>query len=335
MKTSPFPKLSVIVPIYNVEKYLSGCVESILSQEFADFEIIAVDDGSTDLSGKIIDEYAKKDSRIKVFHTENGGVSKARNIGLENAVGEYIGFVDSDDTISPVMYKKLIAEAEKDKTLDIVQCGFVRVYANQDIPLSKKKRKDIVLEKKAILPEWFKNDKIHRYLCTKIIRRRITDGLKFDVTLKFSEDELFGFECCARANKIKLIGDIGYFYLQRKSSAVHKAFGEQDMGLLFVNDIYMKIYNKEISFYPLIECSDAVACTKILLGIIQTGVFREKYEDLRKRLLSHKWQVFFRKSCNWKVKIVTFFLWVAPDICIKAYRMYKKIRVIKGFCSEE
>lgn len=95
------PKLSVIVPVYKAEKYLHRCVESILTQTFTDFEILLIDDGSPDRSGEICDEYAKKDSRIKVFHKLNGGASDARNVGLDNAQGEYVCFVDSDDVVDP------------------------------------------------------------------------------------------------------------------------------------------------------------------------------------------------------------------------------------------
>lgn len=93
------PKISIIVPVYNVEKYLRKCIDSILNQTFKDFELILIDDGSTDESGKICDEYNLKDNRIKVIHKENGGLSSARNAGLDIAQGEYIGFVDSDDWI--------------------------------------------------------------------------------------------------------------------------------------------------------------------------------------------------------------------------------------------
>ena len=93
------PKISLIVPVYNVEKYLNRCVDSILSQDFTDFEILLIDDGSMDKSGKICDEYAKIDTRVRVFHKVNGGVSSARNLGLDYAKGQWIGFCDSDDYV--------------------------------------------------------------------------------------------------------------------------------------------------------------------------------------------------------------------------------------------
>ena len=94
------PKISVIVPVYNVEKYLCSCIDSILAQTFTDFELLLIDDGSRDKSGEICDEYANKDCRVKVFHKENGGVSSARNLGIDESKGEYLFFVDSDDIIS-------------------------------------------------------------------------------------------------------------------------------------------------------------------------------------------------------------------------------------------
>ena len=93
------PKISVIVPVYNVEQYLPRCIESILAQTYNDFELLLINDGSSDNSGNICDEYAKNNSRVRVFHKENGGVSSARNMGLDNAQGEYVVFVDSDDFI--------------------------------------------------------------------------------------------------------------------------------------------------------------------------------------------------------------------------------------------
>ena len=114
--------ISIIVPVYNVEPYLRKCLDSILDQTYRDLEILIIDDGSTDGSGAICDEYAGKDDRIKVFHTENKGLSAARNLGLDNASGDWIGFVDSDDWIEPDMYEVLLRKAEETGA-DVVECG--------------------------------------------------------------------------------------------------------------------------------------------------------------------------------------------------------------------
>ena len=108
------PKISVIIPVYNAEKYLERCVDSILAQTFTDFELLLIDDGSKDKSGEICDEYAKKDNRVKVFHKENGGVSSARQFGVEKAIGKYSIHVDCDDLVSEQMLEEMYRTAEKD-----------------------------------------------------------------------------------------------------------------------------------------------------------------------------------------------------------------------------
>src|SRR5690606_27364966 len=124
------PKVSVIIPVYNAEKYLRECLDSVLAQTFTDFEVLLINDGSTDASGKICDEYAEKDSRIKVFHKENGGVSSARNLGLDNAKGEWISFVDSDDTIEQETLATLANEV-KDLDIDGVIFGYKKLINNK------------------------------------------------------------------------------------------------------------------------------------------------------------------------------------------------------------
>lgn len=128
--------ISVIVPIYKVEKYLTQCVDSILAQTHKDLEIILVDDGSPDGCGAMCDEYAKRDSRVRVIHKENGGLSDARNAGLAVCTGDYIGFVDSDDYIAPDMYETLAAFAEKED-LDVAMCGATDVWPDRMIKASR------------------------------------------------------------------------------------------------------------------------------------------------------------------------------------------------------
>ena len=126
------PKISIIVPVYKVEKYIHKCIDSILNQTFKDFELILVDDGSPDNCGKICDEYAKKDSRVIVIHKENGGLSSARNSGLDIARGDYIGFVDSDDYIENDMYELLYNLCEENNC-DISSCSSIIHFPNKKV----------------------------------------------------------------------------------------------------------------------------------------------------------------------------------------------------------
>ena len=125
--------VSIIVPVYNVERFLPKCLDSILNQTFQNFELLLIDDGSSDNSGSICDEYAKKDSRIKVFHQENKGVSFARNLGLDYAQGKYILFVDSDDWVASEYLQDFIRIVDSKKETDIILSGFVNVYKDREI----------------------------------------------------------------------------------------------------------------------------------------------------------------------------------------------------------
>lgn len=183
------PRLSIITPVYNTADYLEETVNSILAQTFSEFELILVDDGSTDGSGTLCDMLAKRDPRIRVIHKENGGVASARNVGLDAARGDYIGWVDSDDWISPVMYQTLMETAQR-YDAKIVQCEY------------KRKREWLVLEEPVIFPEPTVFDgigslkRIHqgRYsnymaLWSKIYRRELYEGLRFTEGRAFEDDE--------------------------------------------------------------------------------------------------------------------------------------------------
>lgn len=128
--------ITIIVPVYNVEPYLSQCLDSILAQTYTDLEILLIDDGSTDCSGKICDQYAARDSRIRVFHTEKRDLSAARNLGLDYAHGDFIGFVDSDDWVEPDMYECLLMKANQTNA-DITECGVLREFPGKTIECKK------------------------------------------------------------------------------------------------------------------------------------------------------------------------------------------------------
>ena len=204
--------ISIIVPIYKVEKYLDRCINSILNQTFKDFELILVDDGSPDRCGDICEEYAKKDKRIKVIHKENGGLSDARNAGLDIAKGEYIGFVDSDDWIEIDMYEKLYYSCELNDS-DISIIGVYEINENgniidQYIPsLDKIGLKDIL--KRA--PPW-----------NKLFKRELfyNNNLKFKEGRFYEDLELIP-KLFIQSKKISCVNYNGYNYLQRSSSTTH------------------------------------------------------------------------------------------------------------------
>lgn len=168
-------KLSVIVPIYNVEKFLRRCIDSIINQSYSNLEIILVDDGSTDKSGRICDEYSKIDLRIKVVHLDNGGVSRARNIGISLSTGEYLSFVDSDDYISSEMYEKMIYILENEN-LEIVSCG-AYIVKNNKILGRQGSGKLKIYSKEEILPLVLQD--YNNTVWDKVYKREVFNGVKF------------------------------------------------------------------------------------------------------------------------------------------------------------
>lgn len=198
------PELSILVPVYKVEKYLPKCIDSILAQTFQDYELILIDDGSPDRCGQICDEYAAKDSRITVIHQENKGVSAARNAGLELARGEYIGFVDSDDWIDPEMYETMLGKA-KEADLDLVICGLKNISET-----GKHIRSYLlgsgVYSKDELLKSLFRTpNELSGGCVNKVFRRAAIQSVRFREGVSIAEDWLYLFTCytfCSSAYKL-------------------------------------------------------------------------------------------------------------------------------------
>ena len=178
------PKISVIVAVYKAEAYLHRCLDSLLAQTFRDFEILLVDDGSPDKSGEICDEYAEKDVRIRVFHKENGGVSSARQCGIDHAKGEYTTHVDPDDWVEPTMLADLYTKA-KEEDADMVISDFYIEYAHKT---QYDNQQPSSLESKMILSDILVNKRIRMNLCGKLIRLADYEGIQFPQDLRYGED---------------------------------------------------------------------------------------------------------------------------------------------------
>lgn len=214
------PKLSIIVPVYNVEDYLKRCIDSIINQNFKDFELILVDDGSTDMSPSICDDYSNRDKRVIVIHKKNAGLSSARNKGLDIAKGDYIGFVDSDDWIAPNMYLDLVNFCESNK-LDLAICGVELCYenTNKNQPYYMTTN-DRIMSKTEALEELFCNNSFGEEAWNKLYTKKVFANIRYPVG-KIHEDT---YCICDILNKCKKIGyksGIGYFYYQRQNSIMN------------------------------------------------------------------------------------------------------------------
>lgn len=229
MKSSDDTKISIIIPVYNVEKYIARCLRSVQSQTFKNLEIICIDDGSADRSGAICDRFAAADSRFRVFHKPNGGAASARNMGLDHATGDYIGFVDGDDWIEPDMFEALF---EKAVSLDADMCasGFIKEaygktyeytdeHIEQERPFSGEQA--VAYAFKRYLYKSFANYNWSKLFKTELINNQTEGNLRYDSSLKMCEDTLFFVEATIRARKVTYIAKAYYHYDQREDSLVH------------------------------------------------------------------------------------------------------------------
>ena len=212
--------LSIITPVYQVEQYLPQCLDSILAQTYPHWELILVDDGSKDRSGEICEEYAKKDGRIRVIHTENRGAGAARNTGFAHATGEYVVFVDSDDYISENMIERLYMTIQKSK-YDLVVCNFLRAYPDGKNDFTTQ-FPDMEISGREVLAHWKtqKNYGLWTVPWSKIIRKSILDQVKFPEG-KYFEDEFFSDQLFLRCDRVRVIPDSLYVNRVRTSSTMN------------------------------------------------------------------------------------------------------------------
>ena len=227
------PKISVIVPVYNVEKYLARCIDSILDQSFADFEVILVDDGSPDKSGEICEYYKAQDNRIVVIHQNNEGQASARNRALDIAKGEYISFIDSDDYVHPDMFSTLIRIITESKS-DLVLFGYTKgieekVYWERNEQIDYQ-----TWNGKAFLNDCILNDKNGCWiLCDKLFNRKCFKGISLPVGRIF-EDNAVVYKILYNATRIATTESVLYYYYQNEKSTTNQAFSEKKADWLIV-----------------------------------------------------------------------------------------------------
>ncbi|MBR4154157.1 MAG: glycosyltransferase [Paludibacteraceae bacterium] len=233
------PLVSIIVPVYKAERWLHRCVDSILAQTMTDFELLLINDGSPDKSGEICDDYATKDSRIRVFHKENGGVSSARNLGLDNAQGEWISFIDADDWVE----KEYLAMLTERLDVDFITGGLQETIGNiyqLDDELFCQKEIGQFLKK-------HNGDIFVRAACGKLIKKQIIDNnhLRFDKKNRFGEDAFFNREVILNSDSVRCVSFVGYnYYIPEGQSVLIKysmSFEEVEYAIKVIKNINEKI----------------------------------------------------------------------------------------------
>ncbi len=268
------PLISVVIPVYNVQDFLCECLESVINQTYRNLEIIVVDDGSTDKSGKICDEYAKRDCRIKVIHKENGGLSDARNAGLEVCTGEYIGFVDSDDTIEDDMYDLLYHNIYQ-YNADISACKNYIVYEDKKCPVVQNDGTiKSLTDKTSIIKELFLGKGLTVSVCVKLFKKEIFSDVRFEKG-KFYEDVWVFWPVFEKCNKLVMDYSCKYNYFQRKGSICHqKKYSD-------------KLLQRDAAYEYILQ--NAIKYGDAILNVVMYRVFWSYRESIYHIMLTDDW----------------------------------------------
>lgn len=318
------PEISIIVPIYNVEQYLKRCVDSILAQTFKDFELILVDDGSPDSCPFICDEYARIDSRIKVIHKANGGLSDARNAGLEMATGNYIAFVDSDDWIASDTYEYLYELIKKNEA-DVVSGSYV-LTKNDDVKFSNLKSEIVIEGTSEILKFYFQQDKIHGKndfpVWIKLYRRDLFNDIHFPDD-KLYEDNITNFLIFSKCNKYVKSSKEIYAYFQRFQSITKTQLSAKHLSLIEVSKEMLSLsmkYGEELQ--RLAEKKLAMAYFSILTMYVRYGTDMEfsVISDCLKEYKKKKY-LFLKDEKSVSVLIISFLICTNIKFCRKIFAM--------------
>ena len=291
------PKVSVIVPVYNMELYLNQCLESLLGQTLKDIEVIAVDDGSSDSSSEILHDYASRDPRLRIIRVKNGGVSRARNIGIEAAAGEYVGFVDADDWVEPEMYSEL-ARVSDANGLDVCLCDFLWEY-----PGKRPAPGNLGLPRSGILPRELVEEKLVKgtlYCATfgsvwkALVRRDLLEreGIRFNEKLDIMEDGMFNIHMYFHARNVMYIRRYFYHYRQLTGGSLSRKYRSNAMALtqavMETVNSFMADHNLRFTeFQPSYEfgvCFMTAYCLMNICNRCNTASAQDKIVDIRSLL---------------------------------------------------
>ena len=286
--------ISVLVPVYNIERYIGLCLESIICQTYKNLEIIIVDDGSTDRSGEICDLYAKKDSRIKVIHKQNGGLVSARKAAMKIASGDYIGYVDGDDWIGEVFYSALLSAIQQTDS-DVAIAGFSRELFNKTAKIINALPAGVYEEKSLeklysymISYGYFFRHGITTYLWNKLFKREVIKDcqLSVDDRISIGEDGAAVYPALLNCNRVCVIDDCSYHYRQREDSMLKKtcSFAKEAECLSVLYKYLKNAFGKNIKKYDLLlQIQKYLLSTFIIRsgGILNDSIFMPFSEDIK------------------------------------------------------
>ena len=314
------PKLSIIVPVYKVEQYIHKCVDSILNQTFTDFELILVDDGSPDNCGKICDEYAAKDKRVRVIHKENGGLSDARNAGIDVASGQVIGFVDSDDWIERCMYEEMLSYMEENN-LDIVCADTNQVKYGKAKFKPRYSKNKIWVKDEAICE--ILNGTLDNAAWNKIYKRSVIGNVRYPKG-RIYEDVATTYKFISNSEKVGYISKPYYNYLKRKGSIVASGFNSKSRYDCFLGYRERLNFTKEHNLGCVNDCE--LLALETALAVL-TAFYANDEDRSSERFIDVS--IFINEHLN--IKYVNkmrskhkFLLWSFKN-CKSAHKLYAKL----------
>lgn len=291
--------VSIIIPIYKVEKYIKRCIESILSQTYSDLEIILVDDGSPDSSGMIAEDFAAKDNRVVVIHQKNQGVSGARNTGLDAAKGKYVVFVDADDYIEK-NYIEILVKGFRDNT----QLSIINYAVNGKAAINEKSG---VYDKEHTAIRLFTRQSFMGYLFNKMFLRSIIkdNNIRFSVESHWCEDALFCSEYVLRINNSVYCDSVGYNYIVRSDSATNMKYNEKHFSVL---DTYNKIMDtmetlESTEVNEILEVNYLIHCVNIKRMLLKSNHDNKKISEYVDPILRSKRRLIFGNRMGIRDKI--------------------------------
>jgi len=295
-------KVSIIIPVYNVEKYLHCCVESAIYQSYQDIEIILVDDGSTDNSGALCENFAKCDDRIKVIHKTNGGLSSARNAGNKIASGDYILYLDSDDYLSKDFVQKTIQMCTKTGAqIAIMQMMYISEETNEEIQNNGKEFIKVLNPQEAIEASLYQ----HIFSCcapAKLYKREIVADIEFPVG-RLSEDLATCHLFLSKAKKIAYTNEIGYYYRQHNNSIMHTFNPKRMDAIEWAKDIEKFCLEKYPDIVTAAKCRTFNVAVHLLLDLPDSGeIHDEFYEKLWREIKRTRIQTIFCKKSRFREK---------------------------------
>ncbi len=303
------PKISVIVPVYKVEKYLDKCIESIVNQTYQNLEILLVDDGSPDNCPQMCDKWAQRDSRIRVIHQKNGGVSASRNAGLDAATGDYIGFVDSDDWIDSDMYELLVSNLIHNNC-DVSRCGFCYYMQNDNSFISENYNTDIeILNNDALMRSLQNSGYLDGVIWNKIYSNKLLNKIRFNENYPVGEDLLFNYYALKNCKKC-VCNDLPKYKYRLYSGQAKQNYNF--FMYLVLKEILSQQEKDKLPYMGWLNRFTAISFMAVHTAIKNHN--KDQFKQIRKDILKYKNIIFSDKEIALRNKLKTFVICFFPTV---------------------